>query len=81
MTWRRPIRTGGFDVAREQQLLRDHDTVVWQFPWHWYWVPGVLKEWMDQVLTYRIRLRVPRHRPAREAASASGTSTGGTGAT
>lgn len=40
------------DVAREQQLLRDHDTVVWQFPWHWYSVPGVLKEWMDQVLTY-----------------------------
>ena len=41
-----------FDVAREQELLREHDTIVWQFPWHWYSVPGVLKEWMDQVLTY-----------------------------
>ena len=40
------------DVAREQQLLRTHDTIVLQFPWHWYSVPGVLKEWMDKVLTY-----------------------------
>lgn len=40
------------DVAREQELLRAHDTIVLQFPWHWYSVPGVLKEWMDQVLTY-----------------------------
>lgn len=41
-----------FDVAREQELLRGHDTIVWQFPWHWYSVPGVMKEWMDQVLSY-----------------------------
>src|SRR6478752_4281687 len=40
------------DAAREQELLRGHDTIVWTFPWHWYSVPGVLKEWMDQVLTY-----------------------------
>ncbi|MCB5294778.1 NAD(P)H-dependent oxidoreductase [Arthrobacter sp. SO3] len=40
------------DAAREQELLREHDTIVLQFPWHWYSVPGVLKEWMDQVLTY-----------------------------
>lgn len=33
-------------------MLRGYDTIVWQFPWHWYSVPGVLKEWMDQVLTY-----------------------------
>src|SRR6478672_12044757 len=43
---------GRIHVAREQQLLVEHDTIVWQFPWHWYSVPGVLKEWMDQVLTY-----------------------------
>jgi glutathione-regulated potassium-efflux system ancillary protein KefG len=42
----------GFDVAAEQRLLAAHDTVVLQFPWYWYSVPGVLKEWMDQVLTY-----------------------------
>jgi glutathione-regulated potassium-efflux system ancillary protein KefG len=40
------------DAGREQNLLREHDTIVLQFPWHWYSVPGVLKEWMDQVLTY-----------------------------
>jgi putative NADPH-quinone reductase len=42
----------GFDVATEQRLLREHDCVVLQFPWYWYSVPGVLKEWMDRVLTY-----------------------------
>src|SRR6476661_655579 len=40
------------DPSRDQELLREHDTIVLQFPWHWYSVPGVLKEWMDQVLTY-----------------------------
>ena len=43
---------GGFDAAAEQRLLVEHDTVVLQFPWYWYSVPGILKEWMDQVLTY-----------------------------
>ena len=43
---------GRTDVAHEQRLLLDHDTLVWQFPWHWYSVPGILKTWMDQVLTH-----------------------------
>ncbi len=42
----------GFDVAVEQRLLVEHDTVVLQFPWYWYAVPALLKEWMEQVLTY-----------------------------
>jgi glutathione-regulated potassium-efflux system ancillary protein KefG len=47
------VRTpSGFDVAEEQRLLVEHDAVVLQFPWYWYSVPGILKEWMDQVLTY-----------------------------
>lgn len=41
-----------FDGAAEQRLLVEHDIVVLQFPWYWYSVPGILKEWMDQVLTY-----------------------------
>ncbi|GAA2339669.1 NAD(P)H-dependent oxidoreductase [Streptomyces violaceusniger] len=45
-------RDGRFDIAREQQLLRDHDRIVWQFPWYWYSVPAVLKAWIDQVLTH-----------------------------
>jgi glutathione-regulated potassium-efflux system ancillary protein KefG len=43
---------GGFDVVREQRLLRAHDRIVWQFPWYWYSVPAVLKAWIDQVLTH-----------------------------
>lgn len=45
-------RADGFDAAEEQPLLVEHDTVVFQFPWYWYSVPGILKEWMDQVLLY-----------------------------
>ncbi|WP_413102580.1 NAD(P)H-dependent oxidoreductase [Streptomyces sp. Inha503] len=45
-------RDGRFDVDREQRLLRDHDRIVWQFPWYWYSVPAVLKAWIDQVLTH-----------------------------
>ena len=45
-------RADGFDAAEEQRLLVEHNTVVFQFPWYWYSVPGILKEWMDQVLLY-----------------------------
>lgn len=45
-------RADGFDVAEEQALLVAHDVVVLQFPWYWYSVPGILKEWMDQVLLH-----------------------------
>lgn len=45
-------RADGFDAAEEQRLLMEHDTVVLQFPWYWYSVPGILKEWMDQVLLH-----------------------------
>jgi glutathione-regulated potassium-efflux system ancillary protein KefG len=47
------VRTStGYDVNEEQRLLVVHDTIVMQFPWYWYSVPGLLKEWMDQVLTW-----------------------------
>jgi glutathione-regulated potassium-efflux system ancillary protein KefG len=45
-------RADGFDAAEEQRLLVEHDTAVFQFPWYWYSIPGILKEWMDQVLPY-----------------------------
>ena len=41
-----------FGVAAEQEALRGADSVIFQFPFYWYSVPGILKEWMDQVLTY-----------------------------
>jgi len=41
-----------FRVDAEQDALRMSDSVIFQFPFYWYGVPGILKEWMDQVLTY-----------------------------
>lgn len=40
------------DVAREQQLLLDHDIIIFQHPLYWYSSPAIIKEWMDQVLEY-----------------------------
>ena len=40
------------DVAHEQQLLQEHDIIVFQHPLYWYSSPAIIKEWMDQVLEY-----------------------------
>jgi glutathione-regulated potassium-efflux system ancillary protein KefG len=40
------------DVPREQALLAGHDVVVFQFPFYWYSVPPLLKQWEDLVLTH-----------------------------
>jgi glutathione-regulated potassium-efflux system ancillary protein KefG len=40
------------DVAREQQLLLDHDVIVWQHPFYWYSSPAILKQWEDLVLEF-----------------------------
>ena len=41
-----------FNVDAEQAALIEADSIIFQFPFYWYGVPGLLKEWMDQVLTY-----------------------------
>lgn len=41
-----------FDIEREQQLLSDHQIIVFQFPFLWYSVPPLMKKWIDEVLTY-----------------------------
>lgn len=41
-----------FDVAREQQLLDEHDVIVFQHPLYWSSCPALLREWQDQVLQY-----------------------------
>jgi len=41
-----------FDIAAEQKLIEEHDQIVFQFPYYWYYVPALLKKWMDEVLTY-----------------------------
>ena len=38
------------DVAAEQAALVDADIIVWQFPFHWYAMPALMKKWVDDVL-------------------------------
>ncbi|WP_251359617.1 NAD(P)H-dependent oxidoreductase [Kangiella sp. TOML190] len=38
------------DVEREQQLLLEHDIIVFHHPLYWYSAPALLKEWQDLVL-------------------------------
>lgn len=40
------------DVAREQELLVDHDLVVLQHPFFWYSTPALVKQWEDLVLEH-----------------------------
>jgi glutathione-regulated potassium-efflux system ancillary protein KefG len=40
------------DAKREQQLLSEHDVIVFQFPLFWYSTPAILKEWQDLVLSH-----------------------------
>lgn len=40
------------DIAREQQRLLEHDTIIFLFPLFWYSTPSILKEWQDLVLEY-----------------------------
>lgn len=37
------------DVAAEQAELLAADIVVWQFPFHWYALPALMKKWLDDV--------------------------------
>ena len=38
------------DIEYEQQLLREHQVIVFQYPLYTYSCPALLKEWMDRVL-------------------------------
>ena len=40
------------DVPREQQLLLEHDVIIWQHPLYWYSAPAILKQWQDLVLEH-----------------------------
>ena len=40
------------DVAREQQLLLDHDLILFQHPFYWYSAPALIKQWEDLVLEH-----------------------------
>jgi glutathione-regulated potassium-efflux system ancillary protein KefG len=40
------------DIKREQQLLHEHDVIVWQHPFYWYSAPALIKQWIDLVLEH-----------------------------
>lgn len=40
------------DLMAEQQMLLDHDVIIWQHPFYWYSAPSLLKEWIDIVLQH-----------------------------
>lgn len=40
------------DVDAEQQLLIDHDIILFQFPLFWYSCPALVKQWLDLVLEH-----------------------------
>ena len=40
------------NAKREQQLLLEHDVIVFQHPFYWYSTPAILKEWQDIVLEH-----------------------------
>ncbi len=40
------------DIKQEQELLAQHDLIIWQHPFYWYSAPAILKEWQDLVLEH-----------------------------
>jgi glutathione-regulated potassium-efflux system ancillary protein KefG len=41
-----------FDIDREQELLLQHDVIIFHHPFFWYSTPAILKEWQDLVLEH-----------------------------
>ncbi|CAL8236297.1 unnamed protein product [Arctogadus glacialis] len=39
------------DIVEEQRKLTQADLVIFQFPMYWFSVPGIMKGWIDRVLT------------------------------
>ncbi|MBB6499841.1 NAD(P)H-dependent oxidoreductase [Pedobacter cryoconitis] len=40
------------NIEQEQQLIENHDKIIFQFPFYWFNCPPLFKEWLDVVLTY-----------------------------
>lgn len=41
-----------FDIEAEQAAVLDADVIVFQFPFSWYSVPGLMKLWIDKVFVH-----------------------------
>ena len=40
------------NVNEEQESLLKADVIVWQFPFSWYSLPGIMKLWLDEVFVH-----------------------------
>ncbi|CAM1345411.1 NAD(P)H-dependent oxidoreductase [Tenacibaculum amylolyticum] len=40
------------NVAAEQEVLLNADTIIFQYPFYWYNMPAILKLWFDEVFAY-----------------------------
>lgn len=40
------------DIKHEQELLLEHDIIIWMHPFYWYSAPPILKQWIDLVLEH-----------------------------
>lgn len=43
---------GEIDVEKEQQLLSEHEHIVFQYPMFWMNYPPLLQKWFDEVYTH-----------------------------
>ena len=41
------------DVKAEQEALLKHQTIVFQYPFYWYNMPAILKQWFDVVFEHQ----------------------------
>lgn len=44
--------TAQFDIKAERSALLWADVIVWQFPFSWYSIPGLMKKWLDEVFLH-----------------------------
>lgn len=42
----------GINVQVEQEILFEHEVVIWHHPIYWYSCPPLLKQWIDLVLEF-----------------------------
>ncbi|OMP97016.1 NAD(P)H-dependent oxidoreductase [Raoultella terrigena] len=43
---------GKISISAEQESLLKADVIVWQFPFSWYGLPGLMKCWLDEVFVH-----------------------------
>ena len=44
------------DIDKEQQLIEDHDVIIFQFPLYWFSSPALLRKWQDDVVTSKFAI-------------------------